>query len=294
MLRRLILGTLAALALSACQDRSEERVAEGEDAPALWRIVDEQSDATEGWLFGTIHALPGDIAWRSAPLDEALGRADLLVVEVANLDDGAAMSRLFEDMAFDTPSPPLAERVSPRNREAFAALLTKARVRSDYFDPMESWAAALALSNIAQTDDAENGVDRALIADFGSREVVELEGAQRQLEIFDRLPEAEQRDLLDGVLEETRDTAEMGELARAWARGDAAALTALTQRGILADPELREALLTDRNRAWTAQLVNLLSTDRLPFVAVGAGHLLGEDGLPALLARSGYRVERVQ
>ncbi|MEX0341548.1 MAG: TraB/GumN family protein [Erythrobacter sp.] len=281
------------LLLAACSQEPDTAKTEG-PYPALWEIAD-SSGAVEGWMFGTIHALPDDTQWRSARLDTVLGQADMLVVEVADLEDGEALSRLFEEMAFDRPASPIASRIDPELREEFEELLVKAKVRRNYFDPMESWAAALALAQVAQSASAENGADRVLLAAFDKREVVELEGARGQLAIFDGLPEAEQRDLLNAVLEESRDYAgETSTLADAWLEGDTDRLVELTRRGILADPELAQALLRDRNADWAAQIENLLSARDKPLIAVGAGHLLGDSGLPKLLESRGYKVRRIE
>ena len=78
------------------------------------------------------------------------------------------------------------------------------------------------------------------------------------------------------------------------AGGDTDLLIELTRRGILADPELAQVLLYDRNRSWAAQIENLLSASERPLIAVGAGHLLGERGLPALLESRGYTVSRLE
>ncbi len=284
---------LLALLLSGCGKDPEPVKPEG-PYPALWEIVGDDRRA-EGWLFGTIHALPDDTPWRSPRLSAISREADLLVVEVANLDDGAELSKLFEQMAFDHPAGPIAKRIDPALRNEFDALLVKAKVRRSYFDPMESWAAALALAQVAQPAEAENGADRTLLADFDKPRIVELEGARAQLAIFDALPETEQRDLLDAVLEESRDYAEGADtLARAWLSGDTERLAELTHEGILADPELERALLTRRNAAWAAKIENLLSARDRPLIAVGAGHLLGPEGLPALLEARGYTVRRIE
>jgi uncharacterized protein YbaP (TraB family) len=281
------------LLLSACGKQADPAKPEG-PYPALWEIADSRG-AVEGWLFGTIHALPDGAKWRSPQLDAVLAEADMLVVEVANLENGDELSTLFEEMAFDRPAGPLAQRIDPALRDEFETLLVKAKVRRGYFDPMESWAAALALAQVAQSSKSENGADRALLAVFDKREVVELEGARKQLAIFDTLPESEQRDLLNAVLEEARaNEGEISALATAWLEGDTEQLTQLTRRGILADPELAQALLRDRNADWAAQIENLLSARDKPMIAVGAGHLLGADGLPTMLEARGFTIRRVE
>ncbi len=124
--------------------------------------------------------------------------------------------------------------------------------------------------------------------------MVELEGAEAQLRIFDALPEADQRDLLEATIDEANAGDRSTDLAKAWANGDVAALGAETTTGLLADPELRAALLVGRNRAWTDKIVALLKTKAHPFIAVGAAHMAGTDGLPVLLAARGFTVTRVQ
>ncbi|MBX7496042.1 TraB/GumN family protein [Qipengyuania sp. 6B39] len=293
MKRHLLSAGFFAFALAACQPAQPDGP-EPDSYPALWEIAGEDG-TVEGWMFGTVHALPDGVAWRSDELDAVVGEADLLVVEVANLDDGAELSSLFESMAYDKSAGPIRARLDPALRDEFDALLVKARVRRSYFDEMESWGAALALAQVAQEGDAENGADRALIGDFSGRDVVELEGARAQLAIFDTLPEKEQRDLLNAVLVEAGTGADdRGKLARAWRGGDLDALGELTGKGMLADPELRQALLVGRNDAWAAKIENLLSAPGKPLIAVGAGHLLGPEGLPAKLEQAGYRIRRVE
>lgn len=299
-LRRYLSALLAALLLAGCSDEASEPVAHPEGYPLLWELANAEGEV-EGWLFGTIHALPDGVEWRSPVLETAVAEADVLAVEVASLDDGVALGELFTRLAFDGssgpagPPGPLAARIDPALADQYQALLTTAKVRRSHFDAMDTWAAALTLAQVAQAAKSENGVDRALIRDFAGREIVEFEGAETQLRIFDDLPETEQRDLLNAVIAETADYEEdIGRMARMWQTGDEEQLSALTGKGILADPELYEALLAGRNRAWAAQLENLLSASARPFVAVGAAHMFGDDGLPALMEARGYTVRRIQ
>ena len=102
-------------------------------------------------------------------------------------------------------------------------------------------------------------------------------------------------ELLDAVVDEgiSLDT-ESSKLADAWRTGDMQRIEQETRRGMLADPELREMLFTRRNKDWTRQAIDLMEDGSRPFIAVGAAHMAGRDGLPALLEARGYTVTRIQ
>lgn len=283
----------ALLTLAACKGEPPPEFA-GAPSPALFEIA--SPDGTvEGWMFGTIHSLPDGVRWKTEALSGVIARADLLVVEVRDLDDAAAMQKAFASRAYAEGQPPLAEKVPPAQREALFAILADNDVPAEAFAGMETWAAALTLAQYAETGDAANGVDRALLAEVPRAKVVELEGAARQLDAFDRLPEAEQRDLLAAVIADmARHREAPAGHAADWYRGRIDHLADPATSAMLADPELREALYAARNRDWTERLVAILRAEPLPLVAVGTAHLAGEDGLPALLAAQGYTVRRIQ
>lgn len=287
ILRRIALAAgLAVLAACAGPDSAGR--------PALWEIAGPDGSA-EGWLFGTIHALPEGTEWRTGVIDAAVAEADLLVVEAAGIADPAATGREFAALAFDRSEGPLSARVAPALRDELAAVLERAGAHRSRIERMESWAAALALAGLAQAGSPENGVDRALLAGFSGRRVVELEGVRGQLALFDALPLREQRDLLALAIAEAAAGPARGlRAAEHWRRGDLAALEAVASRGLLSDPQLREALLTARNRTFAVRVAALLEERERPLVAVGAAHMLGDEGLPALLERAGYRVRRLQ
>lgn len=281
--------------LAGCSDAPGDAAAEmPPPSPLLYEIA--SADGTvEGWMFGTIHALPDETDWRTPAIGKAIDTADILVVEVGDLDGGGAGPSVFESLAQSPGQPPLAERLPAELHLPLAALLDRGDLSDGSFSDIETWAAALRLARIDAAGDPANGVDRALIAEFsGKRPMRELEGLRGQLAIFDALPEPQQRAMLAAVVRESEAVRKNpARLLRAWIAGDAASIEASTREGILADPALHEALLAGRNRRWAAVIAPMLAEAPRPLIAVGTAHLVGPEGLAALLAAQGYTIRPV-
>jgi uncharacterized protein YbaP (TraB family) len=262
--------------------------------PALWHVEGPQGQ--QAWLFGTIHALPRPVAWRTPRVDAALRQASLLMVEIADLNNDGATRAVYNRLAHSPDQPPLESRVPERLRPALAQLLSKAGLKPDGFADTETWASALLLGHAAQGDaeDAAHGVDRALLS-ANHLPVSEFEGAQKQLSLFDSLPESAQRTMLASVIEGAPKAPEDTKaLEEAWRRGNMKWIAAQTSSGMLTDPVLRKQLYSGRNQAWESAITTAMAHGQKPFVAVGAAHMAGPDGLPALLAAHGYHVTRVE
>lgn len=287
MCNRLLLALLAALVLAGCSKPEPAQ-------PALWQL--EGPNGERAWLFGTIHALPDPVEWRTPKITAALTASDRLVLEVAAVGDDAEIGKVFARLAQRPGLAPLAMRLPPEDRGELRTDMADAGLAPGALDGLETWAAALALQQaVAAREgiDSANGIDRALVRGW-TMPVEEFEGAAAQLAIFDRLAEDDQRALLLAVLRGSDAGEEADRLAHAWARGDMALIGKEVEGDFLSDPELREALLVGRNRAWVEMLVTSLKRGARPFVAVGAAHLAGPEGLPALLSAKGYKVTRVQ
>lgn len=292
MIRRAA-GLLLALALAAC-GQDAERVDRPAPTPALWQVT-APDGRPAGWLFGTIHTLPDGAKWRTPAIERAIVDADLLVVEAKDLEDSGKLAATFTRLSHTTDMPALSERVPTALEPRLRALLAKGGYREADFKAVETWAAAITLSQVTDEARGENGVDRALLKDFRARPIADLEGVEAQFRIFDTLPEADQRDLLGALLEEdTMTSVETERLVKLWLAGDMEAIAREGDEGMLSDPELKQALLTGRNEAWADKLVALYAAGKKPLVAVGAAHLAPPGGLPELLQAKGYRVTRVR
>lgn len=283
------IAALLALLLAACQQKEDAR-------PALWQV--DGPNGERAWLLGTIHALPRPITLEGPAFARATSQASQLLVEVAALEDDQRTALAFHKLSAVPSAPPITARASEADRSTLAKLLADEKISPVRFNQMDTWAAALALGQAISArsgDDSGNGADRLVLREMKGKPLAEFEGAERQLAIFDALPEAEQRDLLSAVIRSAPTAREDARrLQQAWLSGDVEELAALDHQGLLADPELREALLVRRNEAWISQLVPLLNRGDRPLVAVGALHLVGRDGLVARLEAQGFKVTRLQ
>lgn len=288
MFSKALLSFLFTLALAACSAREEVH-------PGFWLVEGPRGE--RAWLFATIHALPDPVEWQSEKVKAGLSEANLLVLEVADINNDAKTAQAFASLSKSPGLPPLNQRVPSEMRAELASELQQGGLGRTALDPYETWAAALMLQNAVASksdNDTGNGIDRA-VAKAWKRPVAEFEGAAAQLAIFDRLPEAQQRALLGAVLTEGPSrTEQLRILQKAWARGDMDLIAQATDEDFGNEPGLREALLLGRNRAWISAVETMVKRGTKPFIAVGAAHLAGKDGLPAMLAARGWKVTRLQ
>ena len=87
--------------------------------------------------------------------------------------------------------------------------------------------------------------------------------------------------------------ANLSTLAQAWKAGEAPTIERIVLQDLKKDPQMYQRLLVARNRNWMPKLEALFNRSGRAFVVVGAAHLVGPDGLIALLQAKGYRVEQM-
>ena len=291
-LTRLLVVLLAAC-LAACG------AAKAPPAPpakvALWAISD--STGVHGWLLGTVHSLPKGTVWRRPAIDAALAQADRLVLEIGEPLNPQIAGEALGRLAFTPGLPPPSARVGPHFRGDLARVYKDLGLNDAQFKDQESWAVALqiaAIGGIKHGMEPESGVEPELRKVIGTKPVTGMETIDSQFGVFDVLPPKAQTVLLEQVAHEAADNRDDDrDMLALWLRGDELGIAREAQTGFLADPQIRQALLTNRNLNWADQIDALLKSGAQPFIAVGAAHVAGSDGLPQMLAARGWKVKRV-
>ena len=262
---------------------------------ALWAISD--GGTPRGWIIGTIHALPPDTQWRRPAIDAAINAADQLVMEIGEPINPDIAGKALARLAMTPGLPPPTARLDPAGRAALVAAYGRLGLDDARFRDEESWAIALQISALASQKagaTAQDGVEPQLRAAMAGKPVLGLETVDSQFAVFDALPPRAQNLLLADVAREATDPRnDDADLLALWLKGDELGLEREASRDFLADPALREALLTARNRAWAGQIDTLLHSGAHPFIGVGAAHVAGREGLPDLLRAKGWKVSRI-
>lgn len=291
-----LVATLTAFSLGACA--IEPPAVAKEPRPALWKLAD---DDTTIYLFGTIHVLPKDLAWRTPLIDKAIRESDELVLETAGGIDLEATAKVMQAMARSPGLPPLLDRLPEDKRPALAQTLSEVGVPHQALDGVETWAAAMMLTALSLRRlgyVAETGVERGLAADYGGatgKPISGLETVEQQFGFFDSLPEDAQRLFLAASIEDpVRARAQFEAMLKAWTAGDTDAIARTFDSETALSAELREVLMTRRNAAWADWLEKRLEKPGTVLVAVGAGHLAGQDSVQKMLEARGLKTVRLQ
>ncbi len=285
------IGAVAALAVAACSTTARAPEA---PRPAMWKLAD--ADTTI-YLFGTIHMLPKDLAWRTPALERAMAESEALVLETELGSDPMAAAQVMMKLAASPGLPPIVERVPEEKRAAFRKMIGEAGVPEKALDRMETWAAALTLMAVTFQKmglSGAAGVERGLAAGY-KKPVKGLETVEQQFGYFDQLSESAQRALLVGMIDDPKVArAELDAMMNAWRSGDLEAIARTFDSETALSPELREVLMKKRNAAWADWLAKRLDEPGTVMVAVGAGHLAGKDSVQRMLRAKGLKTTRVQ
>lgn len=262
--------------------------------PAMWLVEDAD---TKIYILGTMHALPRGTEWDGGRVARAIEAADALMLELSPAELAAA-GEVFRTLAPRAAPLAIEERLSGKALYGFRAL--EASGRGFGADGLDDWAVMVLMGQrVAQNAGLSpaEGVEPGLTAKFeaAGKPIGGFETAREQLMLFETLDPQTQRTLLIRAAEEAGNAAEeVRALTAAWGRGDVAALEKVINEDIDSVPAARAAILTDRNRRWSAWAKRRMERPGTVLVAVGAGHLVGSDGVPAMIEASGLTVTRVQ
>jgi len=254
------------------------------------------------YLLGSLHFGVDTMYPLPQVITDALASADSLVVEAnvsaippVELAAKIARSGLYHDGTH------LRDVLGNSNWRALSNLSRTAGVPEAELDRQKPWLASMTLVSAALQQlgySPELGVDLQLMKDVGSRiPILELESADFQFGLFNRMAQEDQVAMLLQTMHQIRDAERnFSDLLSAWMSGDADALEQLITEGFDTTTQgrsLYNLMIRDRNAAMVASITQLIRRHDVLFVVVGAGHMVGEEGIVSRMKAIGYKIEQL-
>jgi uncharacterized protein YbaP (TraB family) len=263
--------------------------------PPIWTVHSKQATLV---LFGSIHLLPAGLDWRPPALDEALAGATEIWFELpidARTDNEAANAAQKRGALGGDKR--LTALLTADQTDRLLKAANELHCEPGALDRMQPWMAELTLS---VAEDAQgggtafNGVEeqvQAIAPLVTPRRAFET--ASQQIDFLAGASQKDQIASLDWTLREIGgDPASYQRVVDEWMAADLDGI----ERDAVAplrsiSPGLYERLIGQRNRKWAKALAARLKKPGQIVVVVGVGHMIGPEGLPALLRAQGLTVD---
>jgi uncharacterized protein YbaP (TraB family) len=256
------------------------------------------------YLFGTVHVGQAAFYPLEPQVTRALRQAGRLVIEV-DIRNTAAFQQAIVQYGLYPEGQTIEQHLPAADLAQLKEALERSGIPFQNVARMRPWmiATLLTVQTMAKNGfPVEQGIELYFlsVAEKQKKTVSGLETADYQFSLFARLNEQQQQDYLRETLRDLADGSELKNgmaLIEAWRHADSPAMQkAMDAMASDASPSSRfiqHVLLDERNPGMADKIAAWAQSDKNTFVAVGALHLLGDAGIPALLQQRGYKVTKL-
>lgn len=268
-----------------------------ESKATLWRV---KGDHNTMYLLGSVHVLSKHAYPLKPALERAFDDSNQVVFEI-DLTQFTPRSfrQEFKRTALYPSGQSLSKKLSPGTIELLKSILPDYGLTLDKVERFKPWFLAEWLSSraleMAGFSD-QLGVDFYFYhkAKAAGKPVLGLETLRDQAQIFDSFNDQESELYLVSTISGLPAYAVMvGRLVDAWKDGDVGLLDQLLNQDKRSDPTTHDVLFSKRNSKWMPEIERFAHESGNYLIIVGAGHLVGDDGVVAQLKRAGYSVQQL-
>jgi len=264
----------------------------------LWKV---QSRTSTVYVLGSVHFAKKDIYPLNQKIEDAFDQSDSLVVE-ANVNDinKIDIQKLMEQAVYPE-NDTLEKHVSSETLESLEKETGGLGIPFELLNRQKPWFVAMTLVSLETIKlglDPNLGIDKYFLSKAeGKKKILELESMDYQVSLLSGFSDKEQELFLISTLKDLNIMGqEVNQLTQAWMSGDTKSMESILMRSILEDNRLSpifEKLIFERNRRMVTKIEDFLRTKETYFVIVGAGHLVGNQGVVELLRGKGYPIKQL-
>ncbi len=263
----------------------------------LWKVSDHNSSV---YLLGSVHFANADYYPMSHNIETAFAEADRLAVEIdVTALDPLKTQLLMQKMGNYSDGRTLKDELNPETLQKLESYLATKGFPSHLFMSQKPGMLIMSLTSMELMNLGmlpQFGIDLHFLSRAkGNKQIVELETIEQQMELLLNIDDG------DAALAQTLDEFPSfpvlsKQLFKAWQTGD----TSVMQKLLIEEPLQKypeskayfDKLFTDRNITMAEKVKGFLDEDKTYFVTVGAGHLIGENGVIGLLEKSRLKINR--
>lgn len=261
-----------------------------------------ERDGREIYLLGSVHVADGNLYPLRDAMEKAFTSAQMLAVEIdITRVDTARVATWMAQHGVYPEGDSLRNHLRPETWQRLGNYLQERGIDPQTVERQKPGLLVSSLSIQQLAADglhADFGIDQHFLAAAGAakKPIVELETIEEQLELLAAMPDPDAS--INDMLDEIADIKSLtDDLTALWKTGDADAF----ERMVLADmagenPDSQAyiaRLLRDRNHSMTERLLSRRGDAKTLLVVVGAAHLVGDEGVPALLKQRGFSVRQL-
>ena len=300
--RMRLLIVLFALPLANCA--APQALPERPDIPfgegRLW--LAERPGQPPSYFFGTIHVTDPRVFDLPAPVETAFANAQLAVFEV-DYRRRASLKELQQ--YFNLPEgQKLEDLIGYQAHRDLVELMRTHQIPFYNYYRRQPWVAWMTIADREITVDEQEDSERLVLDDWllvrarkARKEVAFLETGKEQWQAFAGIPMNYQVTMLRAAIDEFYSPRTKVERVRLYLDGDLALRVALWQRSLsYLEAEVaktfNDRLIVDRNHRMVERMLPLMA-EASAFVAVGALHMPGEEGILRLLEQQGFTLTRL-
>ncbi len=290
--RALLMGAVVCWSALALQAMPPKEVPESENS-LLWEISGNGLEEVS-YLYGTIHVRDSRAFRFGDSVMTALDRCEAIVLEL--LPDDLRQSGMDMDLYLRDSS--LHDLLAPADAQLLdSLLLARSGIGLEAVKKLKPIFVAVTLSTGSLRQDRAVTVDEFLYAEARKRDIrgIALEEVEEQLDALATMSLQQQAEtLMETARNIDKYDSLINQMVESYAAGDLLELSRVLDEASaqLEDSVFMNALFSERNTVMTERVAALVHKQP-SFVAVGAGHLPGEEGLLQLLRAEGFHVRPI-
>ena len=265
----------------------------------MWEVEGEEGNKM--YLGGTCHILRKSDYPLPVEYDQAYAKVKHVVLE-ADLDEAnnpeLQQTLMAKGMYMDGTT--VDKVLSEEAYQALQKYCQDSGMSMQAFMTMRVPLILLTISTIemAKLGVTESGVDKHYQnkSKADGKKLEGLETVEEQMDFLLTMGKGNESEMLLATLRDLKDIKpNMTKMLKAWREGDDEMLASLIIEKMQKEyPKIYQTLFVQRNQNWQPKIEAYIKSPEPELVLVGAGHLVGEDGILHQLEQKGYKVKRFE